>query len=224
MSTRKEKYNKDTFYFCTITCYQWIPLFNMTRLYDHIYKWFRILKSKNICVVGYVIMPNHLHFIVYYPETTININSVIGTGKRFMAYEMVKRLKELKKFDLIKKLENALTKTDKKRNKLHQVFQPSFDLKELASEKFVIQKLNYIHKNPISGKYNLVEDYTSYEHSSAGFYELGRKGDFEVIHYLEVRDFIEALITQSPDRTGDSAKKGSESIVNAESAKNGRLC
>jgi REP element-mobilizing transposase RayT len=152
------------------------------------------LKLKNICVVGYVIMPNHLHFIVYYPETTININSIIGTGKRFMAYEMVKRLKELKKFDFLKKLENALTITDKKRNKLHQVFQPSFDLKELASEKFVIQKLNYIHRNPISGKYNLVEDYTSYEYSSAGFYELGRQGDFEVTHYLKVKELTESHI------------------------------
>ncbi len=194
MSTKKEKYNKDTFYFCTITCYQWIPLFDLTKLYDHNYKWFKILKSKNIYVVGYIIMPNHLHFIVYYPETTININSIIGTGKRFMAYEIVRRLKQLKKFDLLKKLENALTITDKKRNKLHQVFQPSFDLKELVTDKFVIQKLNYIHRNPISGKYNLVEDYTSYEYSSAGFYELGRQGDFEVTHYLKVKELTESHI------------------------------
>ncbi len=141
MSTKKEKYNKDTFYFCTITCFEWIPLFDLTNLYDLIYKWFKILKSKNIYVVGYVIMPNHLHFIVYFPQTTVNINLIIGTGKRFMAYEIIKRLIELKQFDLLKKLENGLTITDKERNKLHQVFKTSFDLKELASEKFVIQKI-----------------------------------------------------------------------------------
>ncbi|HEY5533961.1 MAG TPA: transposase, partial [Ignavibacteria bacterium] len=135
MSTKKEKYNKDTFYFCTITCFEWIPLFEITNLYDHIYKWFRILKSKKIYVVRFVIMPNHMHFIVYFPEITININSIIGTGKRFMAYEIVKRLKELEQFDLLNKLENAVNITDKKRNKLHQVFQPSFDLKELVTEK-----------------------------------------------------------------------------------------
>jgi hypothetical protein len=36
-----------------------------------------------------------------------------------------------------------------------------------------MKKLNYIHRNPISGKWNLVNDYTDYEHSSASFYELG---------------------------------------------------
>jgi len=190
MSTKKEKYNKDTFYFCTITCFEWIPLFDITNLYDHIYKWFRILKSKKIYVVGFVIMPNHMHFIVYLPEITININSIIGTGKRFTAYEIIKRLKELEQFDLLNKLENAVNITDKKRNKLHQVFQPSFDLKELVTEKYVIQKLNYIHKNPISGKYNLVDDYTLYKYSSARFYEQGRQGDFEVTHYLKVKDLI----------------------------------
>jgi len=191
MSTRKEKNNKDTFYFCTITCFEWIPLFDITNLYNHIYNWFKILKSKKVYVVGYVIMPNHMHFIIYFPEITININSIIGTGKRFMAYEIVKRLKELKQFDLLNKLESAVKITDKKRNKLHQVFQPSFDLKELESEEYVIQKLNYIHKNPVSGKYNLVDDYTSYEYSSAGFYEQGRKGGFDVIHYLMVQDLFE---------------------------------
>jgi REP element-mobilizing transposase RayT len=205
MSTKKEKYNKNTFYFCTITCFEWIPLFDITGLYDHIYKWFKILKSKKVYIVGYVIMPNHFHFIAYYPETKVNINSIIGTGKRFMAYEIVKRLKELKRFDLLLKLKNSVKDTDKKRNKLHQVFQPSFDLKELSTDKYVIQKLNYIHKNPISGKYNLVDDYVSYNHSSAGFYELGQQGAFKVTHYLEVKDLI-------------------ESNVKAESPKNGRLC
>ncbi|HEY5535971.1 MAG TPA: hypothetical protein VIL99_13685, partial [Ignavibacteria bacterium] len=84
----------------------------------------------------------------------------------------------------------AVNITDKKRNKLHQVFQPSFDLKELVTEKYVIQKLNYIHKNPISGKYNLVDDYTLYKYSSARFYEHGLQGDFEVTHYLKVKDLI----------------------------------
>jgi hypothetical protein len=32
--------------------------------------------------------------------------------------------------------------------------------------------LNYIHHNPVSGKWNLVNDYTDYEHSSVSFYDL----------------------------------------------------
>ena len=192
MSTKKEKTNKNTFYFCTLTCYNWIPLFEITNLYDHISKWFKILKSKNIYVVGYVIMPNHMHLILYIPGIFNNINFIIGTGKRFMAYEIVNRLRDLKRNDLLKRLEAGVKITAKKRNKIHQVFQPSFDLKELETEHYILQKLNYIHRNPVSNKYNLVNDFTNFKYSSAGFYELGESNEFDITHYLKVREIIES--------------------------------
>jgi hypothetical protein len=48
------------------------------------------------------------------------------------------------------------------------------------------QNLDYIHHNPVSGKWNLVEDFSSYGHSSASFYELGLLGKFEVTHYKDL--------------------------------------
>ena len=38
------------------------------------------------------------------------------------------------------------------------------------------QKLEYIHHDPAKGKWKLVDDFTKYPHSSAGFYELGSGG------------------------------------------------
>ena len=38
----------------------------------------------------------------------------------------------------------------------HKVFEESFDPKECFSNKFVFQKLEYMHKNPISKKWQLV--------------------------------------------------------------------
>ena len=52
--------------------------------------------------------------------------------------------------------------------------------------KMIEQKLEYIHHNPEKWKWNLVEDFTRYEHSSAGFYELGNRGNFDVVHYKEL--------------------------------------
>ena len=53
----------------------------------------------------------------------------------------------------------------------------------------MIQKVNYIHRNPVSGKWKLVDDYRLYEHSSAGYYEpvdgMQYKG-YPVIHYAEM--------------------------------------
>ena len=79
-------------FFCTFTCYDWMALFYMTNSYDIVYKWFIILNEKKIEVVGYVIMPNHVHCILYFPETGFNLNNIVFNGKRFMAYEIINRL------------------------------------------------------------------------------------------------------------------------------------
>ena len=42
-----------------------------------------------------------------------------------------------------------------------------------AIKSFSCSNFNYIHHNPVSDKWNLVNDYTDYKHSSASFYDLG---------------------------------------------------
>lgn len=83
------------FYFCTFTCYSWLPLIELTNSYDVVYKWFEFLKSKNMHITSYVIMPNHVHVLLYFPLDGFQLNKLIGNGKRFIAYEITKRLKAL---------------------------------------------------------------------------------------------------------------------------------
>ena len=83
-------------------------------------------------------------------------------------------------------LREGVDKLQSKKGKLHQVFQPSFDLKMLLTEKFLVQKINYIHKNPITKKWNLADDYRNYKYLSAGFYELEKYQGYEIEHYLKV--------------------------------------
>ncbi len=186
MSVKKKLTETSTIYYCTFTCHQWMPLFEITGLYDEIYKWFTILMEKSIGINGYVIMPNHLHCLLYLPENAPTIDKIIGNGKRFMAYEIINRLKQQGNKNLLSVLENAVAPKERKKGKLHQIFQPSFDAKPCYSEWFIEQKLNYIHRNPVCGKWNLVEEYTDYIHSSAGFYECDRKGIINIVHYKEV--------------------------------------
>jgi len=49
-----------------------------------------------------------------------------------------------------------------------------------------MQKINYIHMNPVSGKWMLVNDFTDYEHSSASFYEKGLIRSFKPMHYIDL--------------------------------------
>lgn len=96
MSVKKRHTNYNTIYYITFTCFQWKNLFEITGLYDFIYNWFKILEKQLVYNCGYVIMPNHLHLLVYTSNPEKTIDKIIGTGKRFMAYEIVARLKEHK--------------------------------------------------------------------------------------------------------------------------------
>ena len=188
MTPGKLQPNTNTFYFITFTCFEWISLFEITDLYNYIYECFDHLELQKIYHCGYVIMPNHLHMLVYMANTEKTINKIIGESKRFMAYEIVNRLKKLRRLDLLNLLGESVTQHERRKKKKHNVFRPSEDIKEIMTEKFIRQKLNYMHKNPVSGKWKLVENYLDYIHSSARFYELGEEGVFHVYHYQEINN------------------------------------
>jgi putative transposase len=173
MATKWKHGDDPLMYFCTFTCYDWLCLFEMVNGYDLVYKWFDAMKPINCHTVGYVIMPNHVHLILYFPEIGYDLNRILGNGKRLIAYEIINRLEKFKQNDTLNYLAEAVSQRERKKRQLHKVFTDSFDAKAIYSERFFNQKLNYIHKNPVRGKWQLVEDYTDYEHSSASYYERG---------------------------------------------------
>lgn len=187
MPVRTTHSNQSSLYYITFTCYNWIPLFQLVSAYDVVYKWFNYLqKEKNIKTTAYVVMPNHLHCILFFPETDFSLNKIISNAKRFMAYELIKRLKENHQTEILQQLQLAVTDKEKKKGQLHKVFEESFDAKSIDNRKFLLQKLNYIHLNPVRGNYKLINDWRDYEHSSAGFYELQQVKHFVPVHYEEL--------------------------------------
>jgi len=173
-------------YYCTFTCYNWLPLIEITKSYDIVYTWFNILTVGNMHITAYVIMPNHIHCIIYFPEPGFKLNTIIGNGKRFMAYKIINRLEKNNQYDLLHKLSGAVRPNEKKKGQLHRVFKNSFDAKAIFSEKFLSQKINYIHHNPVSGKWMLAKDFVAYEHSSASFYETGQAIHFKPKHFRDM--------------------------------------
>ena len=113
MAVRKIHDDKDQVYFCTATCYNWINLIQITNLFDNIYSWFEILTQKGCKILGYVLMPNHFHNLIYIPKETDNLNKLFSNGKRFMSYEIIKRLTEQGNFQLLKSLEKAVLEKEK---------------------------------------------------------------------------------------------------------------
>lgn len=176
----------DMTYFCTFTCLDWISLFQITNTYDEIYKWFSLLTKNNHQILGFVIMPNHLHLLIHIKSSDKSINTILSNGKRFLAYKIVRRLKEQRNDSILKKLSDSLKPDERARQKKHRIFQPSSDIKPCYSEEFLVQKLDYIHYNPVKGKWNLAEDFSQYHHSSACFYYNNAIHPFvEITHYKD---------------------------------------
>jgi hypothetical protein len=95
-------------------------------------------------------------------------------------------------------MEEGVLATDRRKGKLHQVFEPSFDAKPLYTDAYIIQKLTYIHKNPCSGKWQLADNPVNYIHSSARFYYTGEQGVYEVLNYRNLDDMnLDALVSTS---------------------------
>ena len=80
----------------------------------------------------------------------------------------------------------AVRPGDEVREQAHRVFTTSTDIRECFDRAIIEQKLDYMHANPFSGGWALVEDALDYPQSSAGFYERGDRSLAPVIHYHEV--------------------------------------
>ena len=182
MSTHTNHHEIFEPWFCTIACYKHLSLFEEAEGYDAVYKWFDALIKSKCHILAYVIMPNHIHCLLYPTDPKKTLNSLVGNGKRFMAYDIVSRLRERKKEKLIAYLAKGVPEKEWKKGKKHQVFRVSFDGRLCLDERMVEQKIDYIHRNPVTGKWALIEDYAQYPHSSASFYELGTKNRY-VTHY-----------------------------------------
>jgi REP element-mobilizing transposase RayT len=172
-------------WFVTFTCYKWKPLLSHTQLYDAVYKWFDQLYAKGAAVIGYVIMPNHVHVLLHLPTQSAALNTVIGNAKRFLAYEIINRLKAGQDERLLQELYDSVSKREREKGQRYRVFKESFDAKACLTDAFLKQKLDYIHHNPVRGKWKLSADFAQYQHSSAPFYFGTGGGAYEKITRAE---------------------------------------
>jgi len=82
-------------------------------------------------------MPNHIHLLLHYAGKYSSLNTLVGNGKRFMAYDIIRRLELHREYQLLTTLQHAVTARERKRGKKHEIWEDSFDIKECRTEKFV---------------------------------------------------------------------------------------
>ena len=80
----------------------------------------------------------------------------MSIGKRFMAYKIIKRLKEKKQHNILLQLKEGLIERDIKKGQKNKVFEDSFDAKPIYHRNFLLQKINYIHLNCVMSCWDLL--------------------------------------------------------------------
>ena len=127
--------------------------------------------SYNLYLLGYVIMPEHIHLVVV-PPKELKLGQVIGELKRISSkriHEMLRlyptqRVGFLENSDLIKRLN--VVRNGKQRFALWQ--RRCFD-HNCRSDKSVWEKIEYCHKNPVTR--GLVRHMEDWRWSSYGWYK-----------------------------------------------------
>ena len=115
--------------------------------------------AKNVALLGYVVMPEHLHAILL-PQGEETISGFMRDFKKYVSKQVVRKLTEDGKEDLLCSF--VLVEKSKKRS--HQVWMDEFWDENVYSEWFFKQKLDYIHNNPV--KRGLVSSPDEYRYSS----------------------------------------------------------
>jgi REP element-mobilizing transposase RayT len=181
MAIRKKTFTPGFIYFVTYTILNWKHVSTADKYFDLVYKWFDHMKKEyGNKIHGYVIMPNHLHLLLYVSEISPVLSKLIQNGKRFQAYDIIKYLKEDKNEELLLILSKA---ADKSRDSLHKVFEDRYDSKQIMNSDLLKEKLNYIHNNLCTSKWKFAERPEDYKHSSALNYKKGcGVYDVEQIH------------------------------------------
>ena len=119
-------------------------------------------KSGGFLLFAYVVMLDHLHLLTSRPSTTSDVLRVV---KGLTAHRVIEYLKHNNYASSLKKLEHQ----QRDRNYKHSLWQTEKNIFEIYSENMFMQKLNYIHQNPVRA--GLVERAIDYRWSSARIWQ-----------------------------------------------------
>ena len=138
-----KNYNhENSLYFVTTTIRDFVPLFEDENIVSIILdSWMFLRLNKGLDLYAYVIMPEHVHFIA--KSEQVKINTLVGDFKRFTSRQIAKYLEE-DKADLFEKFKKAAYKGQN-----YAIWQETFRSEVVTGRKFLEQKINYIHNNPV---------------------------------------------------------------------------
>ena len=147
-------YGGDDLHFVTFSCYHRLPFLDTAGARDVFLQMLEEVRQKYLFrVVGYVVMPEHVHLLVGEPQS-----GTLSTALQVLKQRTARRI-----HDVIR----------------GQMWQRRFYDFNVFSQEKVTEKLDYMHENPV--KRGLVLSAEDWGWSSARFYDSGEQGVVKIL-------------------------------------------
>ena len=155
-------------YFITTTIVEWQNVFTAIPLFETIIESLKhCISRKCLHLHGYVIMPSQAHYIVSTnpPE---HLSDVMRDFNRFTSQRITEILEEVQRTDMLTIFRTAAN--EEGRGNRYKVWQEGFHPIAIDTADFFLEKLNYLHENPV--RKGFIEQPEQWRYSSARNYLL----------------------------------------------------
>ncbi len=180
MSKKYKISNKQGIYFLSFAVVNWIDVFTRRLYKDVLVDSLKYCQQeKGLVLYSWVIMSNHVHLIARAEQG--NLSDILRDFKKYTSRKIIQSIEENAKESRREWLLRGFRKAGIKNsnNTTYQFWRQDNQPKEILpyQDSFGIQKLDYIHNNPVEA--GIVEKAEEYLYSSARDY-CGIKGLLEV--------------------------------------------
>jgi REP element-mobilizing transposase RayT len=161
--------NQAAIHFITFATVEWVDVFTRKQYRDIVLDSIRFCQAeKGLLLHCWCIMSNHLHLIV--SAKNENLSDVLRDFKKFTSKQIIAAIeanKQESRRDWMLRLFNE-EGVKNSRNTNYQFWRQDNQPQELYSPAFIVQKINYIHNNPVEA--GIVEKPEHFLYSSAKDY------------------------------------------------------
>jgi len=143
MRSRYRVGDPDHAHFVTATVVGWLPVFTTAACCDILVRSLAYCRQhKGLKIYGWVILDNHFHAVLAAPE----LSNVLRDLKSFTAKQILQQIQDEGRDWLFQQLrfQRLAHKTQD-----HQVWQEGSHPQAILSDEMMLQKLDYLHNNPI---------------------------------------------------------------------------
>ncbi len=186
--TRYKLYGQGCPHFLSSTIVNWIPLFSYPDQVEILLSSLRFLHDEHrLRLHGYVIMENHFHLVASSPYFETDVGSLKSYSVKGF-FRLLDSKRHRTRLD-----ELRLRKLRHKKRQTYQVWQKGYYPQQISSYEMLLQKLDYMHNNPVLRGY--VDDPARWRYSSYRNYN-GMEG------VLQVEPIVYVTIVHSGMRLG----------------------